>query len=77
MRHIDFAAHLDDIGHILALQGLWDFFDGADVRRDVFACLAVAALRGQNELALLLAQIGGEAIDFRLDVKGDLFVLEI
>ena len=36
MAHVDLAAHLDDLGHILR-QRLRDVLDGADIGGDVLA----------------------------------------
>ena len=41
--------------------------DRADVLRDVVAADAVAARGGQHELAAFVAEVDGDAVDFRID----------
>src|SRR3546814_6175937 len=65
--HVDFAAHLQQIGPALALQQLRQVRDGAHVGGDVFAGSAVAARRALHQLAVLVAQRAAQAIDLRLD----------
>ena len=49
--HIDFAANLEDIGHVPALQPLRNVRDGAHIGGNVLALAAVAA-RGGHAPAL-------------------------
>jgi hypothetical protein len=65
-RHVDFAARLEDIRGVFALQLMRDVFDGANIRGDVLAFRAVATRRGDNEFSLLIAQRTGKPVDLGL-----------
>ena len=67
--HIDFAARLEDARR--AVEPMRDRFDRAHVGGDVLALEAVAARRRPDELAVLVAQVAGEAVDLRLGGHGE------
>ena len=65
MRHVDFAARLEHVAARRAAScGIAAIV--RDVGGDVLALVAVAARRRLNELAALVAQRAGEAVDLRL-----------
>ena len=66
MPEIDLAADLRHLRDTLAAQLLRDVGDRERVRGDVLADRAVAAGRGGDELALLIAQAQRQAVDLRL-----------
>ena len=74
LRHIDLAAHLEHVGRV-AVQPLRDVGDGADIGGDVLAGRAVAAGRGEDQRALLVAQRAGQAVDLGLGGERDLGVV--
>ena len=71
VREIDLAADLDQLGRLRILQRVRDAGDMLQVGGDVLADRAVAAGRADGELAVLVAQVGGEAVDLGLDVELD------
>ena len=75
--HVDFAAHLADVGHVAAFQLLRHVFQRADIGGDVLALGAVAAGRRGDELAALIAQRHRQAVDLRLGGEIDLVVAEL
>ena len=68
--HEDLAADLEQ-GRGTAVEHQGNLPDGAQVGRDVVAPLAVAAGGAQHELALLVAERDGHAVDLELDDVGD------
>ena len=64
--HIDLAAHLDDIGNIVAGKRRRDVDDRCEIGRDVLTDFAVAAGGAEHEATLLVARRGREAVDLRL-----------
>ena len=64
--HVDLAAHLADVGYVLAAQTLRDVLQRSHIGGDVFAFGAVAARRGNGKLAFLVSQRQRHAVDFRL-----------
>ncbi len=73
--HVDFAAHLADVGHVAALQLLRHVFERADVGGDVLAFRTVATGGGGDEFTALVAQRHRQPVDFRLGGKIDLVVV--
>ena len=69
MAHIDLAARLEDLRR--AGQAVRDGLDGADVGGDVLALVAVAPRRRLLELAVLVAEGAGEAVDLGLGGHGE------
>src|SRR5262249_26374001 len=72
--HIDFAAHLADVWNVPAFELLRYVLERADVRRDILALGAVAARRGPDQLAALVAQRHRKAVDLGLGREGDRLV---
>ena len=72
--HVDLAAHLGDVGNVLALQRLRHVLQRPDVRRDILADRAVAARRSVDQLALLVAQRHRQPVDLRLGREGERLV---
>ncbi len=64
-RHIDLAAHLEDLGRI-ALKRLRNITDMRDIGGDILAHLPVAPHRRAHQHALLIAQRAGQAVDLVL-----------
>ena len=60
--HVDLAAHFDH-GWRLAVQAQRNLAHRADVLRDLFADLAVAAGRGLHQHAVFVAQVHGQAVE--------------
>ena len=75
--HVDLAAHLADVGHVAAFQLLRNVLQRADIGGDVLALRAVAAGRGGDEFAALIAQRHRQPVDLRLGGKIDLVVAEL
>ena len=73
--HVDLAAHLGDLRHVPALELLRHVMQRADVGGDVFAFGAVAARRGGDQSAVLVAQRHRQAVDLRLSAEVDLVVV--
>ena len=67
--HIDLAAGLENSRR--AGQAARDGLDGADVGGDVLALVAVAPRRRLDELAVLVAEGAGEAVDLGLGGHGE------
>ena len=74
LRHIDFAAHLDDRGRTVR-QALRDVRDRQDVGGHVLADLAVAAGQRLDQTATLVAQRAGQAVDLGFRGQRDGFVV--
>ncbi len=70
LAEVDLAAHLDHRRRALR-QRRGDVLHGADVGGDILAGLAVAARRAENQLAALVAERHGEAIDLGLRGERD------
>ena len=73
--HVDLAAHLADFRHVAALELLRHVLERPDIGGDVLALGAVAARGGGDEFAVLVAQRHRQAVDLRLGVEGDFFVV--
>ena len=71
MPKIDLAADLRHLRDPLAAQLLRDVADRQRIRGDVLADRAIAAGRGGDELALLIAQAQRQAVDLRLGRKDE------
>ena len=71
MRHVDLAAHVDQLGDVAALQLVRDRGDGHHVLGDILAFHAVAACRRLGERAILVAQRDRQPVDFRLGGEGE------
>ena len=71
MGHVDLAAYLADIRVAVPVQPFRNFADGADIGGDVLAFEAVAAGRGVDEVAALVAQRAGQAVDLGLGGEGE------
>ena len=67
--HVDLAAHFQHRGR-RALQPQRDLPDGADVLRDVFAGLAVAARGRLHQHAVFVAQVDRQAVELQLGGVG-------
>ena len=74
MAHIDFAAHLEDVGNIAPAQFLGHVGNGAQIRGDVFAFRPVAPRGAEHEFAFLVAQAGGKPVDLGLRHQRQLFI---
>jgi hypothetical protein len=66
-RPIDFAANLDEFGHVVAGQLQRNRADGLDVGGHVVPGHAVAPGRGQREHAPFVAQRGGHPVHLGID----------
>ena len=64
--HVHLAAHLADLGRVLAAQLFGNVGERSHIRGDVLAFRAVAAGRAAHQTAVLVAQRAGEAVDLRL-----------
>ena len=64
--HVDFAAHLDDVGPARRRRAARHRLQRADVRGDVLAGDAVAARRAEHQPAALVAQRRRQPVDLRL-----------
>ena len=64
--HIDFAPHFQISGQVVPFEGLGDAADGADIFGHVLAHHAVSAGGGPHQLAILIFQAAGQAVDFDL-----------
>ena len=73
--HVDLAAHLAHVRHVAALQLVRHVLQGADIGGDVLALGAVAAGRGGDEFAALVAQRHRQPVDLRLGGKIDPLVV--
>ena len=71
--HIDLAPHLDHIGPAGTGKFVRYIVDCAKIRGDVLPDPAISSRRALNENALLVAEIGGEAVDLGLCGEGDGF----
>ena len=71
MRHVDLAAHVDQLGHVAALQLVRDLGDGHHILGDVLAFHAVAARGGLGKRAVDVAQRDRQPVDFRLGSEGE------
>ena len=71
MVQVDLAAHLADRRHVGALQPLRDVLHGAGIDRHVLALDAVAARRGRDEAAALVAKAERETVDLGLRREGE------
>ena len=72
---IDFAAGFQH-GRVIAVQTVGYAGNFAEVAGDVLAGLAVAAGCAQDQLALLIDQAHGEAVDFELRDHAELLAVE-
>ena len=70
-RHVDLAAHLDRRRDLLPLELLGDGVDRLHVGGDVLADPAVAPGRAPDELAALVEERHGDAVDLQLAHVGD------
>ena len=66
VRHVDFAAHLKDGGHVPALQLVRNLPDGPHICGHVLAFGPIAARRGHDKFATLVAQRHRQAVDLVL-----------
>ena len=73
--HVDFAAHLAHRRNAFAFEQLRNVVQRLGVGGDVLTLGAVAAGRGSDELAVLVAQRHRQPIDLRLGGKHDFLVL--
>ena len=64
--HQDFAAHLEKVGVIVALQAQWYRGDGAHVGRHIVALRAVAARHRPFHHAVFVLYADGETVVFQL-----------
>src|SRR5216684_1297623 len=64
--HIDFAAHLDHLGPIIAREHLRHGLQRSDILGHVLAGDAIAARRADRQPALFVAQRGRQPVDLRL-----------
>ena len=64
--HVDLAADLEQAGGA-ALEDQGDLADGLEIGRDVVAALAVASGRPRDEVAVLVSERDGDAVDLELD----------
>ena len=64
MRHIDFAAHFQNVGRVD--QRLGDIRNRAGVRRHILADLAIAACHGMDQRACLIPQRQAQPVDLWL-----------
>ena len=76
LEHHDFAAHVEQRRHGLAMQAQRDAGNGADIRRHVFASGAIAARGRLHEQAVLIAQVDGQAVEFHFGRIGDVLSVE-
>ena len=65
-REVDLAAHLEQLGRVVAGQPLGDLADGAHVGGDVLAGAPVAAGGAADQPALLVGQVDRQAVDLEL-----------
>jgi predicted ABC-class ATPase len=71
VRQIDLAAHLDDLGNVIAQQPVRDDLHRLDVSGYIFAFGAIPARRRLDEPATLVAQRNRKSVDlgFRRERK--------
>ena len=73
--HVDFAAHFATPARPCPCRSLRDLLERADVGGDILAFRAVAARRGRDQLAVLVAQRHRQAVDLGLGGKRHHLVL--
>jgi len=69
--HVDLAAHLADPRHVPPFEFFRYVLERTDIGGDVFADGAVAAGRGGDQLAALVAQRHRKPVNFRLGAEAD------
>ena len=74
-RHINLAAHLDDLGNAAPFERVRHVLDHLEIGGDVLAHLAITPRRALHQHAALIAERGGQAVDLGLAHQGDPLVL--
>ena len=74
LRHVDFAAHLADDGHVPAAQLSGNIFQRPHIGGDILAHAAVAASRGIHQATMFVPQRQRETVDLWFGGENDRLV---